>query len=43
MMNCLSFHQDNEPSMRVAAFPVKSPQSVCSPAGSEENIESTLP
>ncbi|XP_023275339.1 nipped-B-like protein A [Seriola lalandi dorsalis] len=37
-------NEENEPSMRVAAFPVKSPQSVCSPAGSEETIErSRLP
>ncbi|XP_029371793.1 nipped-B-like protein A isoform X2 [Echeneis naucrates] len=32
-------NEENEPSMRVVAFPVKSPESVCSPAGSEETIE----
>uniref|UniRef100_A0A665VVG1 Nipped-B protein n=1 Tax=Echeneis naucrates TaxID=173247 RepID=A0A665VVG1_ECHNA len=37
-------NEENEPSMRVVAFPVKSPESVCSPAGSEETIEkSRLP
>ncbi|XP_076613509.1 nipped-B-like protein B isoform X3 [Chaetodon auriga] len=29
-------NEDNDPSMRAATFPVKSPQSVCSSAGSEE-------
>uniref|UniRef100_A0A8D0D6G7 Nipped-B protein n=1 Tax=Sander lucioperca TaxID=283035 RepID=A0A8D0D6G7_SANLU len=32
-------NEENNPSMRVATFPVKSPQSVCSPAGSEETAK----
>ncbi|XP_034752577.1 nipped-B-like protein isoform X2 [Etheostoma cragini] len=36
-------NEENNPSMRVAAFPVKSPQSVCSPAGSEETAKSSRP
>ncbi len=38
----LVFQQENDPSMRAAGFPVKSPQSVCSPAGSEETAKSML-
>uniref|UniRef100_A0A8C2ZF36 Nipped-B protein n=1 Tax=Cyclopterus lumpus TaxID=8103 RepID=A0A8C2ZF36_CYCLU len=30
---------ENDPSMRAATFPVKSPESVCSPAGSEETAK----
>lgn len=40
---CLVFQQENDSSMRAAAFPAKSPQSLCSPAGSEEITESMLP
>ncbi|XP_026212056.1 nipped-B-like protein A isoform X2 [Anabas testudineus] len=32
---------ENDSSVRAAAFPVKSPQSVCSPAGSEETTETS--
>ncbi|XP_054468120.1 nipped-B-like protein [Anoplopoma fimbria] len=32
-------NEENDPSMRAAMFPVKSPGSVCSPAGSEETAK----
>ncbi|KAK9532406.1 hypothetical protein VZT92_009788 [Zoarces viviparus] len=32
-------NEENDPSMRAATFPVKSPESVCSPAGSEETAK----
>ncbi|XP_037339727.2 nipped-B-like protein isoform X1 [Pungitius pungitius] len=31
--------EENDPSMRAATFPVKSPESLCSPAGSEETAK----
>lgn len=40
---CLVFQQENDSSMRAPAFSVKSPQSVCSPAGSEDIAQSMLP
>ncbi|XP_037608532.1 nipped-B-like protein B isoform X2 [Sebastes umbrosus] len=36
-------NEENDPSMRAATFPVKSPQSVCSPAGSEETAKRSRP
>ncbi|XP_067339450.1 nipped-B-like protein B isoform X2 [Channa argus] len=36
-------NEENDPSMRAVAFPVKSPQSVCSPAGSEKTAEKSRP
>ncbi|XP_068429605.1 nipped-B-like protein B isoform X2 [Clinocottus analis] len=36
-------NEENDPSMRAATFPVKSPESVCSPAGSGETAKRSRP
>nr|XP_046230499.1 nipped-B-like protein B isoform X2 [Scatophagus argus] len=36
-------NEENDPSLRAAPFPVRSPQSVCSPAGSEETAKRARP